>query len=364
MGTYPILKIPSEVQAALSALPPIPEVPKEPVAPVLNQLEKPERASFITLLFGFGICLLSGKLFETKSSTMLGLLLIATGLGLIVYYLSSLSSYPDKSKLYETSQRSHENDFKLRQAHYNNNLLPNHIESINDYKRLVEDLKKPANILLFRINKIVEAYKKSAQLIRHKNPEIHKTGVSENDFGDILVARFPNKIFTGATFKVNSEPSLYLPDFVYSLPKKGFNICIEIDEPYVGATGKPIHFIGADDNRDKAFDIRNWFVIRFSESQIISQPNECCDFIESIAYAFAMAPGSTDTIIDTGKLSKVEQWTKEQAHKMAFVRYRNTYLSSSLRETLTLENLEKDIKSEQISGRYLPSNYDDNDLPF
>ncbi|WP_205619293.1 hypothetical protein [Hymenobacter aerophilus] len=91
MPTYPIVKIPPEIQAALNAIPQTPQAPKEPVAPILQVPEEPESASAIRFFFGLGICLLSGLAFEKKSGTMLGLFLLFIGVTIIIFYFKSWS---------------------------------------------------------------------------------------------------------------------------------------------------------------------------------------------------------------------------------------------------------------------------------
>ncbi|WP_169513211.1 hypothetical protein [Hymenobacter aerophilus] len=175
-----------------------------------------------------------------------------------------------------------------------------------------------------------------------------------------LINRFPDKIYINYTFQYENGPALYLPDFIIYDKSTNIYIDIEIDEPYIGATGQPIHYEGSDNKRDQAFNAHNWVVIRFAESQVVSQPDECCNLILNVLskLSFDLIRADSESELPLS----VTQWTREVAHKMAFTRFRNTYLNRALYETLTLETLEKDIESENAGSRYLDD--DDNDLPF
>ena len=109
---------------------------------------------------------------------------------------------------------------------------------------------------------------------------------------------FENKIFTEHGYLLdygnNYEDSYYFdeynykeikqyiyePDFIYY--DKELLIDIEIDEPYIFETKKPIHYFDEatqkhkDVKRNNYFNQLGWVVIRFSEKQVVENPYGCC----------------------------------------------------------------------------------------
>jgi hypothetical protein len=74
------------------------------------------------------------------------------------------------------------------------------------------------------------------------------------------------------------------PDFLIYIPQYNFHLAIEIDEPYTESeNGEEIHHrdkngggFNKDFKNEEYYSNAFWFVIRFSEDQIIQSPDECC----------------------------------------------------------------------------------------
>ncbi|PKD43710.1 endonuclease domain-containing protein [Rhodohalobacter barkolensis] len=101
-------------------------------------------------------------------------------------------------------------------------------------------------------------------------------GFSESFFYNYLILLFDeNRIIT------QHSVGIYYPDFIIATENQ-FNLDIEIDEPYAFETREPIHYyfddtdIVADEIRNKFFKDHGWVVIRFTEKQILTQPESCC----------------------------------------------------------------------------------------
>ena len=85
----------------------------------------------------------------------------------------------------------------------------------------------------------------------------------------------------------------YYPDIIVS-DGKGVLFDIEIDEAYSLETKEPIHYlrsqlgdqeqkwISVDNDRNKAFAQDGWIVLRFSETQVMSHPEECAKTISEL----------------------------------------------------------------------------------
>lgn len=134
-------------------------------------------------------------------------------------------------------------------------------------------------------------------------------------------------------------------------------IDIEIDEPYIGNDGTPIHFLkGNDEERDTFFTRKNWLVIRFAESQIIENPSACCELISDVVQNLKRCVIEDFSL--QSKIKVVASWTSEEAHKLAFVKYRNKYLPHELHININDEKLEND------KNNLKPIYKDIDDLPF
>lgn len=115
----------------------------------------------------------------------------------------------------------------------------------------------------------------------------------------------------------------FYPDF--SIIDDYYVVDIEIDEPYIYETGKPIHYIGCgDEERNESFQNLGVFVIRFTEDQIRHSMTKCSNivlcfqkFIETGEVSFL------EEVIETSEKIKQKRWSLEKAKIMADYRYRN-----------------------------------------
>ena len=194
-----------------------------------------------------------------------------------------------------------------------------------------------------------------------------KTGVSESFFHVYLVKQFGNNVLVNQVLET-SKGSFY-PDFVIVDRANQLYIDVEIDEPYVGSTGDPIHHETSNDyKRNEIFTELNWLVIRFAEEQIIKQPQECCQFILSVMQQFPLLKK------EDGSSSGVQQlnvWSHAEANRMAFRKYRHSYLPYDLQDKLHYETFEEGghLFDEKISDWKTrspsdPNLFGDDDLPF
>lgn len=127
----------------------------------------------------------------------------------------------------------------------------------------------------------------------------------------------------------------YVPDFVLYHERANLYIDIEIDEPYVIESRKPIHYIdGRDLDRDKYIINNGWVVIRYSERQIYKHLEEIIKDLESKINWLTY-----DDVCPTS-LSLDNRWTKEEAKRLAEENYREKYLgiTTAIKENLIDEN--------------------------
>ncbi len=220
---------------------------------------------------------------------------------------SKLNAYNENYKAYNSHLEYHKNEYQKQLA---------------EYEKKVELLKNPFDVRKHRINELQKSLSKN--YIQFSNKKAFAplySGATEDRFYSVLNSKFSGNIYRNYGFELGS--TTYLPDFVY-YDYKGVLIDIEIDEPYEQNSGKPIHYRGADDYRDRTFNNENFIVIRFAEEQIKRYADQCCSYIEKVRQAILDCE-PIESINSISIVPKVMQWSKEDAESMARRNYRNTY---------------------------------------
>lgn len=125
---------------------------------------------------------------------------------------------------------------------------------------------------------------------------------------------------------IDTTISGYFPDIVVSTQNNVF-IDVEVDEPYEIGTKKEIHFIGGEDDfRNTVLSLKEWFIIRFSERQVMTNCSSCSQIIEKIVAIIERGDiYALEDLITIRNKIKEKKWTKEEAKMMAKDDYRNTY---------------------------------------
>ncbi len=159
------------------------------------------------------------------------------------------------------------------------------------------------------------------------NNDVRNTsGKSEKHFERYLISEFKNKILTNQSLLLHELYNPLYPDFVYRNEK--VIIDIEIDEPYVYSSKRPSHYDEYDRDRNYKFLVRDWFVIRFSEEQIVKYPQDCISFLKN--FIKCIEEGKVMELIDNKRTEKIvhKSWEIEDCIQLADSSYRNTYLDS------------------------------------
>lgn len=378
MEFYPIVSIPRELETILNSCPEESLKPKPPVKPIF-EIPKPPKEPIIPPsginVYGCSISLIIAFVFViyigTQSEIMatffdgFGVVIMLLPILAIVFIYNYHSSGENKKRKYEEEYRDYVGKMKEYEKK-KTNYKSDYEDSIKDYKLKYSfyelektfwdlgalDSQKDEYINNYRREKLFEFLKKNT-VAPTINSNIYRKGVSESDFYNAL--RIKSKNFDSSVgLKIDSFYSkrTYKPDITY-FDKNNLVIDIEIDEPYVGRTGEPIHYSHVDYDRDKFFNNCGWIVMRFSEKQVVTQEKECVDFI--MKFINNIEKGiRTDLEND---IKKEPKWTKEKAHKLAFARYRNTYLNTVLIEKLQDELIEDvfiDTDKDEIEDDGLP----------
>ncbi len=359
LNSYPILLIPPQVERILTALPLLPNPPIEPVKPELIKPKEPDVPEKPSIKEGLGCGLLLIFIFVLSligitSSDFLGdifannifIFLIIFSIPILAIFVlyttfsgrnDELNKYYERLNKFEGEYKKHLNDITNYETEYKANLnyyitiaYPEYLHSLELYEFEKKELIKKENIIKYRLKKLT-SYFKVPRHERCKNR--YHVGVSEEIFYWFLKNQSENFI-RGITITGGSLLERhYLPDIVYYDESFGILIDIEIDEPYLGSDGTPIHYIGSDDDRNKRFLDNGWIVIRFCEEQVVKYPNECYLFINNCIDTLKRASLDFKSI----NIHRIPQWSKEEAHKMAFMRKRNVYLSKPLIEKMISE---------------------------
>lgn len=181
------------------------------------------------------------------------------------------------------------------------------------YKRINKEALSPIN----RNKRIIEALKLTQRPVkRAKN--IHQ-GMAEEYFWKYLVPWFRGNVHRNCAVKEYKDSGTFIPDFFYQDPESNLHIDIEIDEPYDFKSKTPTHYLigpkmHLDDSRNNYFNNLGWFVVRFTELQIIRFPNQCCFVISKLINEIIGKRYHKQNI--NISLETVDCWTQEEAIKM------------------------------------------------
>lgn len=153
--------------------------------------------------------------------------------------------------------------------------------------------------------------------------ENFKQGFTETVFEYNLKKYFKNYLLKN--FIINDgRPYPYYPDYILFIPNKNLIIDIELDEPYVYNSKKPIHI--DDDLRNKYFLDNGWGIIRFAEIQTVKFPKLCCKIISEYIRNITNESIWIEGFHELEDLEFIKAWNYNEAKNMAEKSFRNTYL--------------------------------------
>lgn len=342
---YPIVLLPKEIHDIQFLTPKLPQEPIKPCEPKVpvepnkyvssKDNDEPGCSLFIALgLIGLAIGGAIG--FEKFGAQFYLITLGSLFFGCFGYFMFVINPKSQETNSYPSRMAQYINELqdypKLKQEYD---------KDLRDYEKLKEDFdeqrqKKSSKeeILKYRINRLNAFFKiknHNIELNKHEDYSISK-GVSEAFFFNLLKEDFIGEIF------INTKLLGYYPDFIFK-DNEGRIINIEIDEPYVGYSGVPIHYLDEyhghiDKKRDLHLCKNNIIVIRFAEEQIFKYPQKCIDFIYSVLLKIYVCNFSFEKPIH---VPKIKCWTKEESNQMAFKRYRNSYVPKEFLKSLQVE---------------------------
>lgn len=149
-----------------------------------------------------------------------------------------------------------------------------------------------------------------------------KTGHLENILLEELNNILTENVICQTNLCINTSDKLPLiyPDL--ALMVKGcpdIRIDVEIDEPYVAESRKPIHYLSCGDMyRDHLLNRHGWTVVRLAVQQIHNEPKMCAKWLLELVNNMVEHGLDTNKYSFASVLTPVEQWTRTEALKMAY----------------------------------------------
>lgn len=339
-----------------------PSLPVEPIKPIKPQMPRAFVHSSGLGPSGYLLIPAAVFIFYSLNQTILLIPAVTAFLFIFIYALvSSVNSDDIGQKLYKENLRIYYIDLNI----YNKE-LERYPDEYEEWLSISLAMSTDQYIDEYRY----QTFRGTVETTVKSRPsqKTVKSGVSEQYFTPYLLEAFGSNVL----FKqeVVTHKGIYYPDFVVTDSIKKIYIDIEIDEPYIGSNGEPIHYFNIDQKRNLIFSEMNWMVIRFAEEQVIKNPKECCNLIKS---AILSLEGYSPTIINQNVLQEVNIWSFKEAASMAFRKYRHSYLPLNLQSLLSSETFESEtiVFDERIDewkhrlpfeeSKYIGEN---DDLPF
>jgi hypothetical protein len=140
------------------------------------------------------------------------------------------------------------------------------------------------------------------------------------------VAEFGDKILLNQSLSLHKSYNPLYPDFVFR--EGNLLVDIEIDEPYVYSSKLPIHHYKSDEGRNYQLITRDWFIVRFSEEQVLRYPKKCIMFLKSFLESLDLIDASELIKKNNFKEFQLQHkfWTEDDCVQMANNSYRDQYL--------------------------------------
>lgn len=165
------------------------------------------------------------------------------------------------------------------------------------------------------------------ELTRSNKTSTAQVGVSEERFLAHMKKHLPGQISFGHTYLPQGYSHPYSADMEIILPC-GLGIQVEIDEPYVGKSREPHHCSDndKDTNRDRYFLAQGWVIIRFSEKQVVTNPEGACGAIASLIFELTQDPCVLKVMGLADTLDPDPQWDSNKSRMMEKLKFREKYL--------------------------------------
>lgn len=364
---YPEIYTSNEVLNIFKSMPSLPLKPEEPKKP-----QKPKDpgeydsggnrgcSAFMIL----GAIVMFCFVVSSDAENKVGLILLSVALFFLSFFLFKTTTWDkdanrEEQRKYRKDMISYPEKLKAYEAD-----LVKYKDSLAQYEAVVKELTSIASVAKYRSKGMTSYLRRRAKptLINIETDDLIKKGASEDYFKDLLKANGFNLLHD---LKIKAGSKFYYPDILIEID--GLYLDIEIDEPYAGNDGTPIHYVkndygvehSIDEDRNKFFTRNGFEVIRFSEEQIFCHTEDCVNVIRE--YVESLLQGK---IYETDSSLCQQKWTYEDSMRMAYRRFRRTYVPAEYvtnidkEEQLSYQEILEEIKTKRKNP------YDESDLPF
>jgi len=308
--TYPIVILPWAFSNALQAEPPRPEAPTPVVLPT-----RPRPIRVVSV----------GSVMATALFVLLLLLLVVAQLAFLAVLLLVGACYGVReawriARRRQLRQRRHYADALEQQRTYPARLAA--------YEQARREYGTAAATAAYRAQQLDRVLAEGTLRFRYQPTNYSpKQGRSEADFANHLRACFGEEhIHTDCGVPVHDpklSASWFYPDFIYH-DETGLTINIELDEPYALSDHTPIHYHGQDKDRNAYFVRQRWVVVRFTEEQVVRQPELCCKELAQLIFALNRRHYGVRFLY--ASLLPQPSWSRQQAQHLAQQQVREQYL--------------------------------------
>ena len=271
--------------------------------------------------------------------------------------------YEQKRTLYDDNTILNHIGIKPETTRDESGILANHNKKFNDlekhynYQKEVESLMDYPKLFtpqLFDTVSRKEFIEK--EILPHiVDPNAQNiVGISEKYFQEYIEESFKEKYIPGAVLPSKGRGNGIVPDFLLYDRNNNFYLDIEIDEPYVWKENIITHFIGADFDRDFNVTQANWFILKFTEEQVIINPRKAIKIIcEVLSHIQALLSGKESNFSNNYHGFTSKAWTKEDCTRMMIENYRSTYLKKHIElnsESSIKKTLDNIVPKSSVNG--------------
>lgn len=371
----PLPQLPSKPIIRLEEKPSAPIIPVRPEHPGKFTKLPPRKTAFVPLLVGeLGAVLIASLIGATADSQIGGvvafifLTFLVGFFGWMEYkkysqrhqeYRQKQIAHQEKVNKYPLSFTNWENQRETQLQRYNREIQlweasntrerQKHQEEIRKWERKKGELEKT-------YQRQIEESRTSDKIAQWRQEELKKRiaslqpyplGDRVTDFDPRGYAEFPDNCpFSNLLEQYFGSDRIYIlhrmngriPDFAYIDRSNNLYIDIEIDEPYTprqypnsNKELKLTHCLEQYDceDRDRLFTNSDWFVIHFSERQILCQTESCCKQIAQLICELTKNELALSQLAHVMNLRPEPRWTVQEAEAMANSKKRLNYYRQS-----------------------------------
>jgi len=361
MPSYPLRYIPKEIKNNLDKLDEVVKeelLPEEPIQP--KEPKRPSDEPNYSGVFpgSIGIAIISTVILVAFFQNVFSFIVLP-----LIIFIFSVFVLSKETKNNHKKDVDEYDSYKKEMREYERKKKDYDFIS-KEYYDLISDSHTLRLMEKEWIYRFVDGIEKIA-LIDFDSP---KEGWSEQYFYRFLIKWFGDSIMRGKVLEIfydqiTGDKRAYVPDFLFVHPEKNLLIDIEVDEPYTKGgllDGKneiiPIHHIGSDDQRNNYFLDKKCVIVRFSEEQVVCEPEECCREIAKVIHHLTGDIYNRSRLEEISDLKNTPQWTYEEALSLISENYRDNYLklitdSNSEETEINIPSIQK-TRNTVIQNRY------------